>query len=344
MTGATLDAHLSSYTADGTPLSIAVGGAIRHLAQAALSMKKTIASGGAALGNYTDSCQNASGDAQHELDVYADRLFHEAMKKADCAFYASEEKDEVEAIHTGGSLAIAVDPLDGSSNVENNISIGTIFSILPALEDGNASFLQPGRAQLAAGFFIYGPQLALALTLGRGTHIFTFSNSLGTFVETHIDIAVPEETKIFAINMSNYRHWDDAVRAYVDDCISGSDGVRARNFNMRWIASMVAEAYRILVQGGIYLYPGDNRKGYAHGRLRLVYEANPIAMLMQHAGSSATDGLNPILDLVPVSLHEHVPLVFGSSDEVETVARYLAAPSAIGARHPLFGQRGLFRA
>lgn len=345
MIGATLDAHLKSFTKAGGDERQAVARAILHLANAALKLKKAIAEGSPdIIHGVKHDIRNESGDQQHALDLYADELFLDAAKASDAAFYASEERAAELVLNAKGTLAIAVDPLDGSSNIDTNLSIGTIFSILPARGTAQSTFLQAGRAQLAAGFFIYGPQFSLALTLGQGTHLFTFSKRLGAFVESGVALDTPPSSSIFAINMSNYRHWDEAVRLYVDDCLQGEEGVRGRDFNMRWNASLVAEAFRILRKGGIYIYPRDERQGYGSGRLRLVYEGNPIAMLMEQAGAAATDGQSSILDILPVSLHQHIPLVFGSHDEVETVARYQASPSAIGARHPLFGQRGLFRA
>ncbi|MEY9559173.1 fructose-1,6-bisphosphatase [Sinorhizobium fredii] len=206
------------------------------------------------------------------------------------------------------------------------------------------SFLQPGNRQLAAGFFLYGPQTALVLSLGKGTEIFIFSSRLGCFVQGYKSVNIPERTSEFAINMSNYRHWEEAIRLYVDDCLAGSEGPRERDFNMRWIASLVADAYRILVRGGIFLYPADGRKGYHQGRLRLVYEANPISFIIENAGGAATTSVTRILDLVPEDLHQRVPLAFGSRREVARVARYHVDPNMIGERAPLFGKRGLFRA
>lgn len=344
MIGATLEAHLTSFSRTRDVRRPMIAKAIQRLARAALKLQAAVAEGGAdALAAPARETHNESGDKQHALDVFADDLFLEAARDAGMAYYASEERPATTTLSPGAGLALAVDPLDGSSNIDTNLSIGTIFSILPALDTPEATFAQTGRAQLAAGFFIYGPQLALALTLGQGTHIFTFSRCLGTFVEADAGVVVPTPADVFAINMSNYRHWDEAVRLFVDDCLKGSEGVFERDFNMRWNASMVAEAFRILRQGGVYLYPRDQRKGYHSGRLRLVYEGNPIAMLMEQAGGAATDGVEAILDLPPEALHQHVPLVFGSSDAVAAVARYHMSPSAIGARHPLFGQRGLFR-
>ncbi len=223
-----------------------------------------------------------------------------------------------------------------------------MFSIRRAVGDPEreplASFLTPGREQLAAGFLIYGPQTALVLTLGTGTHIFIHARSDGQFRRAVPMQAIPARTHEFAINASNYRHWDDAVRLYYDDCIKGGHGSRGSDYNMRWLASLVAETYRILHRGGVFLYPCDRRRGYAHGRLRLVYEAHPIAMLIEQAGGRATDAVDPILDIAATELHQRTPLVFGSSAEVEQIRRYHTLPSQIADRAPLFGKRGLFRA
>lgn len=342
---ATLDAYLTSLENGGTAHAPHIAGTVRCLAIAAVFLRHAISDG---------LCQsekagiphteNSDGDIQHELDLDADDLFLNAARKAGLAYYASEEQTAEIVIDPSSPLAIAIDPLDGSSNIKANLSIGTIFSILPNLGDPVATFLQQGSRQLAAGFFIYGPQLSLVLTTGRGTSIFTFSQKMGTFVESVPSAVIPQETAVFSINASNYRHWDTAVRSYVDDCLQGQSGVRSKNFNMRWNASLVAEAYRILIHGGVFLYPRDERRGYKNGRLRIAYEANPISMLIEQAGGASTDGTSRILDITPSDLHERVPLIFGSREEVATVARYHIQPSAIGARHPLFGHRGLFRA
>ncbi|KQT54784.1 fructose 1,6-bisphosphatase [Aureimonas sp. Leaf454] len=343
-----LDAHLGSE-AGTDPLRRKVADAIRHLAAASVKVRNTIIQGSSSdnLGASRD-VGNGGGDIQKELDVLADRVFLDAAKASDMAFYGSEEQDEAVALKADGALAIAIDPLDGSSNIETNVSIGTIFSILPVTDahraDPDSVFRQPGSRQLAAGFFIYGPQLLLVLSLGNGTHVFTFSPGFGGFVEFRPSVAIAEKAHEFAINASNYRHWDEAIRLYIDDCLAGTDGPRERDFNMRWIASMVADCYRILIRGGIFLYPGDGRKGYHQGRLRLLYEANPIAFCVENAGGAATDGVTRILDIVPETLHQRTPLVFGSAREVARVTRYMTDPSAIGDRSPLFGKRSLFRA
>ncbi len=344
MQAPTLDAYLNTYSRDEDEVRIATAGIIRAFAGAALNVRKMLNEGalGAAFANERGTA-NADGDAQRDLDVHADNLFLDAARSAGVGLYASEELPAPVELDPQSRLAVAIDPLDGSSNIDTNVSIGTIFSILPRLGTPEATFSQTGRAQLAAGFFIYGPQLALVLTKLNGTRIYVFSSRLGTFVQAYGSIFVPPATTEFAINMSNYRHWDEPLRMYIDDCLTGADGPRSRDFNMRWTASLVAEAYRILVRGGVFMYPADSRKGYAHGRLRLLYEANPIALLLEQAGGKATDGPTPILDIVPRELHQRTPLVFGSSNEVEKIARYMKEPSAIGNRHPLFSNRGLFR-
>lgn len=290
---------------------------------------------------------NVDGDQQTRLDVIADGMFLAAARRAPVAFYASEEQPEPVTIDASRSLALAIDPLDGSSNVDLNLSFGTIFSILPAVgADAStpvAAFLQPGDRQLAAGLIIYGPQLTLVLSVGDGAHVFTHSAQEGGFVLFKSSVQIPALATEFAINASNYRHWDESVRLYFDDCVRGVHGPRARDFNMRWLASLVVEAYRILTRGGVFLYPADNRKGYRNGRLRLVYEANPVAFVVEQAGGGASNGVERILSLTPESLHQRVPLIFGSKREVLKLTRYHTDPSAIGERSPLFGTRGLFR-
>lgn len=340
--------HLEDHAASGMPHAAAVATSLEALAKGAVAIRNAVTLG--ALGTAfagTRGGASASGDVPKDLDLHADALLVEAVRSAPVAYYASEEIEHPVVLNKTMPLALAVDPLDGSSNIDTNMSIGTIFSILPVAAEadphGLASFLQPGSRQLAAGFFVYGPQLALAVTLGAGTDIFVYSPRLEMFVRAYESLMIPPTTQEFAINVSNYRHWDDGVRHYIDACQQGAAGPQGRDFNMRWLASMVADAYRILIRGGIYLYPGDARKGYSNGRLRLVYEANPVAMLVEQAGGLATDFKNSILERTPVSLHEKVPLVFGSRHEVTEVARYQADANLVGLRSPLFGSRGLFR-
>ena len=350
MTGRTLGDYLADYGTGGTPHADAVVETIVALARGAVAIRDAVTLGalGTAFSGSRSGAAGAGGDIPKDLDLHADALLLDAMRTAPVALYASEELEHPILINRAAPLAVALDPLDGSSNIDTNVSIGTIFSVRPVVgspeSDALDSYLQPGSNQLAAGFFVYGPQLALALTVGRGTDIFVYSPRIGTFVRAYPSITIPTQTQEFAINAANYRHWDDGMRHYYDDCLAGATGPHGRDYNMRWVASMVADAYRILIRGGIYMYPADARKGYSGGRLRLVYEANPIAMLIEQAGGSATDGVDPILDRVAPSLHAKVPLVFGSRGEVAQVARYAAEHDSMGLRSPLFGSRGLFRA
>lgn len=316
--------------------------AIRSLAEAGIAISELVAAGALAGELAAVRGHHQDGDSQKELDALADRMVAEALANAPVALLGSEEAEEALVLDPAGTLAVAVDPLDGSSNIDTNVTVGTIFSILPY--SGPHALLQPGSRQLAAGFLVYGPQTALVLTVGEGTDIFVLDRDAGMLLLAKERVAIPAETAEYAINGSNARHWEDPIRAYIGDCLEGSDGPRARDFNTRWIASMVAEAFRILVRGGVYLYPADARKGYSHGRLRLVYEANPIAFIMTQAGGAATDGCAPILELVPRNLHQRVPLVFGSRCEVERVARYHKDAMHLSERSPLFGRRGLLRA
>ncbi|MCW4115512.1 class 1 fructose-bisphosphatase [Aurantimonas sp. MSK8Z-1] len=328
----TLDAALEADAATRPDL-VAL---IRELAEAAVLIADRLAEvSGDDLGEATEAI-NGGGDVQKALDVLADHVFRDAAKAAGVAFFGSEEEDEAAVLNAGGDLALAVDPLDGSSNIDTNVSVGTIFSVLPVLDahraDPKSAFLQAGCHQLAGGFFVYGPQLLLVANFGGATQVFGFSPSEEEWLALPVRLALPAEAKEFAVNASNFRHWDERFRAYYGDLLAGQDGPRGRNFNMRWVASMVADAYRILLRGGVYLYPGDARKGYAQGRLRLIYEANPVALCVEGAGGAATDGLRRILDIVPGDLHQRTPLVFGSSDEVEAVSKALgSASSAPGA-------------
>ncbi len=340
-----LDAHLDHWKARAT-----AGAPRAEIAEVVLSLSRTAAdlAERISLGPLREGFaevvgSNADGDAQAALDVVADRLFQAALRGAPVAVTGSEEHEAAQVLDGEAPLVVVIDPLDGSSNIETNLSVGTIFGILPMTGLApEAVVLQAGRRYLAAGMVVYGPQTTLALTLGDGTALFTLDRRERVFICTNPRVTIPQGRAEFAINASNYRHWDAAVRAYIDDCNAGVTGPRGRNFNTRWLASLVAEASRILNRGGVFLYPADRRPGYEQGRLRLVYEANPIAMLIEEAGGAATDGVRRIRDLVPHDLHQRVPLVFGAADKVERVARYYAGPPSTSERSPLFGQRGLF--
>lgn len=285
--------------------------------------------------------ENADGDQQKMLDVFADRAFHAAIDDSAVRWFVSEEQDAAQALNPDGALALAIDPLDGSSNIATNVSIGTVFSIFPAEETAEASFLRPGREQSAAGYVIYGPQCRLLLTLGDGVIAFIRDHE-GVFRLVNEHLTVAREAREFAINASNHRHWPAPIRAYVEDCLAGVEGPRGKNFNMRWVASLVAETHRIMSRGGVFLYPGDDRPGYEKGRLRHCYECAPIAMLVEQAGGGATNGTEAILDLIPEGFHARTPFVFGSADKVARITAYHDLPP--GETSPLFARRGLFSA
>jgi fructose-1,6-bisphosphatase I/sedoheptulose-1,7-bisphosphatase/fructose-1,6-bisphosphatase I len=240
------------------------------------------------------------------------------------------------------------DPLDGSNNLDVNLPVGSIFSVLvlPETSRGTAAVLQPGTRQLAAGYAIYGPSTQVVITVGRGTHGFTLDREIGNFVLTHPDIRVPEEGSDYLINASNRRFWEPPVTRYVDECKAGKEGPRGRDFNTRWVASMVADVHRILLRGGIYLYPRDQKAANREGRLRLLYEANPMAMIVEQAGGAASTGRGRILEVVPERIHQRVPVILGSRQEVERVERYHAEYDRGEDKpysSPLFGERSLFR-
>lgn len=283
-------------------------------------------------------------DDQKALDVLANEELIAALRTAPVAAFASEEMAAPLLLKAGAPLLVAADPIDGSSNIDANISIGTIFSVLPAGELGDEeAFLQPGTRQLAAGFAVYGPFTSLVLTLGEGTDIFTLDRASGVFRRTLAGACIPGRAAEYAINASNARHWDSCIRRYIDGCVKGEEGPRGKDYNMRWTASPVADIFRILRRGGIFLYPGDARQTYAQGRLRLVYEASPLAFLIEQAGGAASSGVWRILDMVPEALHQHVPFIAGSREEVEAAAKLCRDPESGRDQLPLFGRRGLFR-
>jgi fructose-1,6-bisphosphatase I len=315
MTALTLTKFLTQIAADQP----AVAASVRALAGVAVELSATIARADstAQLGAVRGSA-NADGDDQKKLDVLADEMIATALAAVDyVAAYLSEERDAAIQLHDGGEVIVASDPLDGSSNIDTNVSIGTIFSILPA----SGGSLQPGRNQLASGIFVYGPQTTLLVTCGDGVFAFQLGTD-GQFHDMGWQVRMPAETSEFAINASNSRHWAAPVSRYIADCLAGSDGPRQRNFNMRWVGSLVADGWRIFRRGGIFLYPADARDGYHNGRLRLVYEASPMAFLVTQAGGRASDGQQDILDIVPDALHQRVPLVFGSANEVDEFVKY----------------------
>ncbi len=276
--------------------------------------------------------ENVQGEVQKKLDIISNEMMIEGLSSTGhLAALASEEMDH--HLPVAGPLAdecylALFDPLDGSSNIDINAPIGTIFSLLPAPEGvvGDASFLQPGRAQVAAGYALYGPATQLVLTLGRGVDVYTLNREYGEYVLTGTGVSVPQSTSEYAINASNQRFWEPPVQRYIAECQAGSTGPRGRDFNMRWNGSMVGDVHRVLSRGGVFLYPRDNKLPRKAGRLRLMYEANPMALLLREAGGEATDGVLALLDIQPEALHQRVPVVLGSAEEVQRVARYHAEP------------------
>jgi fructose-1,6-bisphosphatase I len=274
--------------------------------------------------------ENVQGEVQKKLDIIANEVLIEANEwGGHLAAMASEEMDTIYVVpnrYPQGEYLLLVDPLDGSSNIDVNVSIGTIFSVLKKAEGHpgvvEQDFLQPGCQQVAAGYCVYGPQTTLVLTVGDGVHMFTLDREQGSFVLTQEDLRIPEDTREFAINMSNLRHWDAPMRRYIDECLQGKDGPRGKDFNMRWVGSMVADVHRLLTRGGIFMYPWDRREPSKPGKLRLMYEANPMALLVEQAGGAATNARQRILDITPQKLHERVSVILGSKNEVERVTRY----------------------
>jgi fructose-1,6-bisphosphatase I/sedoheptulose-1,7-bisphosphatase len=306
---------------------------------------------------------NVQGEVQKPLDVVSNEIILRTTEwSGHLAGMASEEMErpyQIPSTYQRGKYLLVFDPLDGSSNIDVNVSVGSIFSILrapqavidsacdrPQRDVGETDFLQPGTAQVAAGYAIYGPVTMLVLTVGDGVAGFTLDPSLGEFKLTHPDIRIPEDAQEFAINSSNSRFWESPIKRYVDECLAGRTGPRAKDFNMRWIASMVAEAHRILMRGGVFMYPRDTKDPSKPGRLRLLYEANPIAFVMEQAGGRASTGRVPVLGVQPESLHQRIGLVFGSKNEVERIERYHREFEEGTDRpyvSPLFNERSLYR-
>ncbi len=342
----TLQQHLDEWRGED-PLRGAVAETLERIAEGCCAIAEIIALGPLAGPLASAGSQNADGDVQVELDVRANDLLIGELKSAPVACVASEELELPCGLNDQALVCVAIDPLDGSSNIDTNVSVGTIFSVLPmkcsGCQPSAKCFVQKGKQQLAAGYAIYGPQTALVLTLGEGTHIFTLNPDTGEFCLTQASVQIPKDTNEFAINTSNFRRWDGHIRAYVDDCLEGAEGPHAKNYNTRWIASLVAECHRIMMRGGIFLYPGDRRPDYHKGRLRLAYECSPIAFLVEQAGGAASTGHKAIMDVKPKNIHQRAPLIFGSLNEVELLEHYYQQANPIEERSQLFGNRGLFR-
>ncbi len=298
---------------------------------------------------------NVQGEVQKKLDVLSNEvMLQENEWTGHLSGMASEEMEDVYALPAHckrGKYLLVFDPLDGSSNIDVNLTVGSIFSILRAPNPGQDAsmddFLQPGTQQVCAGFALYGPSTMLILTTGDGVDGFTLDRDIGAFILTHPRMRIDEDAREFAINASNERFWEPPVKRYVEECLAGKTGPRGKDFNMRWVASLVAETFRILTRGGIFMYPKDNKDPKKPGRLRLMYEANPIAFIIEQAGGVATTGRERIMDVSPSELHQRVPLIFGSKNEVERVVRYhqdwVGGKDAESFNSPLFGTRSLFR-
>ena len=298
---------------------------------------------------------NVQGEVQKPLDLLSNEIFVRMNEwSGQLAGMASEEVADpiqVPQAFSRGKYLLVFDPLDGSSNIDVNAPVGSIFSVLRAPQDVidsgrdvvEADFMQPGATQVAAGYALYGPTSMLVLSVGNGVAGFTLNPNLGEFVLTHPEIQVPAHTHEFAINSSNSRFWEPPVKRYVDECLAGKSGPRGKDFNMRWIASLVAEAHRILMRGGVFMYPRDTKDTGKNGRLRLLYEANPIGFVMEQAGGRASTGRQPVLGVKPSALHQRIGLVIGSKHEVERIERYHHEPATRDPGTPLFAERSLFR-
>ena len=332
---------LTRYLVEKQRLDDHIPGQLRLLLEVVARACKTIshAVNKGALGGVLGSAgsENVQGEVQKKLDIIANEVLLEANEwGGHLAAMASEEMNNIYLVpnrYPRGEYLLLIDPLDGSSNIDVNVSIGTIFSVLRMPEGDRGveeqDFLQPGKCQVAAGYCVYGPQTTLVLTVGDGVAMFTLDREMGSFVLTQDAVQIPADTREFAINMSNMRHWDAPVKRYIDECLAGKDGPRAKDFNMRWVASMVADVHRIMTRGGIFMYPWDKREPNKPGKLRLMYEANPMAWLIEQAGGAATNGRERIMDVQPTQLHERVSVILGSKNEVDRVTQYhLEAGSA----------------
>ena len=280
----------------------------------------------------TAGSENVQGETQKKMDIISNEVFMKSNEWAGhLSAMASEEMDEIYPIpetYPRGKYLLTFDPLDGSSNIDVNVSVGTIFSILKCPGDGQTpsqqAFMQPGVQQVAAGYALYGPSTMMVLTTGNGVNGFTLDQNIGEFILTHPNMTIPEDTQEFAINASNMRHWEAPVKRYVDECLAGTTGTRDKDFNMRWIASMVAEVHRILTRGGVFMYPMDEKMRHKglEGKLRLMYEANPMSFIVEQAGGASSTGRERIMEVQPKELHQRVPVILGSKNEVDRIAAY----------------------
>ena len=325
----TLSRYLLEAQRDKNAISADLRFLIEVVARACTAIAVAIGKGDLAGVLGSAGAENVQGEVQKKLDVIANEILLEANEwGGHLAAMASEEMEHPHPIphrFPKGEYLLLFDPLDGSSNIDVNVSVGTIFSVLrcpEGVEPDEAAFLQPGRMQVCAGYAVYGPTTLLVLTLGDGVAVFTLDREVGAFVLTAENVRIPEETREFAINMSNQRFWEAPMQRYVGELIAGKEGPRGVDFNMRWVASMVAEVHRIACRGGIFMYPRDRKDPGKAGKLRLMYEANPMALIVEQAGGAATNGQQRILDIQPEALHQRVAVILGSKHEVERVTSY----------------------
>ena len=323
--------HFKQYLDTAKPKGVGVPADLQDLLIAVVNTCSTLShevAHGALIGLLGSAgTDNVQGEVQQKLDIIANDLLIEGVQTCkSLAGLASEEMELPLSVQGTGDYLLLFDPLDGSSNSDVNVSIGTIFSVLqkqdPTAPLQTSDFLLSGRHQVAAGYVVYGPQTTMALTLGDGVVMFTLNRVTGEFLLIKDAVIIAHSTKEFAINMSNMRHWADPVRRYVDECLAGTSGVREKDFNMRWIASMVADVHRVLSRGGVFMYPWDRREPHKPGKLRLMYEANPMSFLVEQAGGASTNGTELIMDLQPTDLHERVSVMLGSKEEIDRLQHY----------------------
>lgn len=302
---------------------------ISHIMIACKDISHKLAQGGLAGILGSTASENVQGETQKLLDVISNDILKTILTNDECVRgIASEEEDYTVSGHQSGRYLVLFDPLDGSSNIDVNLSVGTIFSILEAPDensqgDDQSIYLQNGRKQVAAGYVLYGPSAILVLTTGKGVNFFTLDRNIGEFVLTNEQVQIPADTTEFAINTSNQRFWEEGMQSYISDCLAGETGPLGKRYNMRWVASMVAEVHRILVRGGIFMYPWDCREAELPGKLRLMYEGNPMSMVIEQAGGLSTTGREHIMDVDPKEIHQRVPVMLGSKNEVEKAMKYL---------------------
>jgi fructose-1,6-bisphosphatase I len=316
----------SQLQQDGAPLELIL--LIRTLLAACKEISFRVSQGALAGVLGSTLSENVQGETQKKLDVISNQILKDILSESGYVkAISSEEEEDVVPCSRDGNYLVSFDPLDGSSNTEINSLIGTIFSIAHApqwMEPNDPSaFLQPGTQMVAAGYVLYGPSTMLAMTTGRGTHLYTLDKTHGGFLLTDANIQVPEQTSEFAINTSNQRHWEEPIQSYINELLLGTEGPRGKDYNMRWVAAMVGDIHRVLTRGGIFMYPFDKRNPKMPGKLRLLYEANPMAFLMEQAGGVASTGHGRIMDVMPEEIHQRVPVLLGSKEEVERCVAFL---------------------